>query len=164
VRPASVVQVSEGVDRFTRRSISGHGLRDFRQVNLSPAHTHTHTHTLSEQVNHSPTHPADICRFVGTTRLFVQAKGNHTPNTPTILHLHDSVLGDTLIQCNLHEQLGLSVLFKGTSTDFSPSRLRDSNQRPFGYWPNALGFLRPKFHKSTDNANISFVKKIKVHI
>lgn len=33
---------------------------------------------------------------------------------------------------------GLSALSKCTSTDFSFSRLRDSNQQPFVYWPNKL--------------------------
>ena len=36
------------------------------------------------------------------------------------------------------EKLWLSVLLKGTSTDFSPSWLRDSNQQHFSYWPSTL--------------------------
>ena len=35
-------------------------------------------------------------------------------------------------------KLGLSALFKGTWTDFSPCLLGHSNQRPYGYWPNTL--------------------------
>ena len=40
------------------------------------------------------------------------------------MHTFDLFLGrgnlaDTLIQCKLHEQLGLSALLKGTSTDFT---------------------------------------------
>jgi hypothetical protein len=42
-------------------------------------------------------------------------------------HLHFSHLADPLIE---------SDLLKATSTDVSPSRLRDVNQRPFGYWPS----------------------------
>ena len=48
------------------------------------------------------------------------------------------ILADALIQSDLQEQLGLSVLLKGTSTDFSPTRLGDLTQRPFSYWPNAV--------------------------
>ena len=53
--------------------------------------------------------------------------------------LHFSHLTDALIQNDLQEQLGLSALLKGTSTNFLKlSRLGDSNQQPFVYWPNAL--------------------------
>jgi hypothetical protein len=44
----------------------------------------------------------------------------------------------SLIQSDLLEQLGLSTLLKGTSTDASPNWLGDSNQQRFSYWPNAL--------------------------
>jgi hypothetical protein len=47
-------------------------------------------------------------------------------------------LADALIQSDLQEQLGFSALLKGTSTDFEFSQLMDSNQKPFGYWPNSL--------------------------
>ena len=53
-----------------------------------------------------------------------------------LIHLHCSHLADALIQRDLQEQLGLSALLKVTLTDFSPSRLRDSNQQPFNYWTN----------------------------
>ena len=38
------------------------------------------------------------------------------------------ILVNTLIQRNILYKLGLIALLKGTSTDFSPSRLGDSNQ------------------------------------
>ena len=41
-------------------------------------------------------------------------------------------LADALIQSNLQEQLGLSALLKGTSTDFSPQRFEPAT---FDYWP-----------------------------
>ena len=52
----------------------------------------------------------------------------HNVNIVMINILHFSHLADSLILSDLQEQLGLSALLKGTSTDFSPSRLRDSNQ------------------------------------
>jgi hypothetical protein len=52
------------------------------------------------------------------------------------LNGHFSHLADALIQSDLQEQLGLSALLKGTAVEFSPSLLGDSNQQPFGYWPN----------------------------
>ena len=53
-------------------------------------------------------------------------------------HLYFSHLADVFIQSDLQEQLGLSALLKGTSSDFSLSRLGDLNQQPFSYWPDAL--------------------------
>jgi hypothetical protein len=46
-----------------------------------------------------------------------------------------SNLADELIQSDLQEQLGLSVLFRGTLTDCSTSQLMVLNQLPLGYWP-----------------------------
>ena len=51
-------------------------------------------------------------------------------------------LADALIQSDLQEQLGLSILLKGTLTDLLPSWLGDSNQRPFGYWASVLKLNR----------------------
>ena len=56
----------------------------------------------------------------------------------TLSFLLVSHFADALIQRDLQEQLGLSAFLKATSTDFSPSQLGDSNQRPFGNWPKAL--------------------------
>ena len=48
-------------------------------------------------------------------------------------------LADTLIQRDLQGSMPrFNALLKGTLTDFSPGRLWDLNQRPFGNWPNAL--------------------------
>ena len=52
--------------------------------------------------------------------------------------LHFGYLVDARIQSDLQGQLELSALLKGTATEYSPSRLGDSNQRPFGDWPNAF--------------------------
>ena len=49
--------------------------------------------------------------------------------------LHFSHLADALIQRDL------GALLMGTSRDFSPRRFSDSNQRPFGYWPNSIASL-----------------------
>lgn len=58
-----------------------------------------------------------------------------------LCHLHYIlVISQTLLSNYLQEQLGLIALLKCTSTDFSPSGLRDTNQKTFGYWPNGLNY------------------------
>jgi hypothetical protein len=51
----------------------------------------------------------------------------HTESMLVLYFFYFSHSADTLIQSDLQEHLGLSALLRGTSTNFSPSRLSDSN-------------------------------------
>jgi hypothetical protein len=65
------------------------------------------------------------------------------------------------MQSDFQEQLGLSALLKGTSTDVSPSRLWDTNQRPLGYcYRLPASHYRIHFLFDTDSKIISRAHQI----